>query len=108
MTDEELITTLRGRNGFGWTEDAADRVEQLVNEKVLNKAAYEGVSSLLLSTQKDSIANHGRAELTEANLAKATTFIKRILAIAPDGDEDQWHIMLDDAQYFITELEKTK
>jgi hypothetical protein len=33
MTDEELIETLRGRNGFGWTEDAADRIEQLVKER---------------------------------------------------------------------------
>jgi hypothetical protein len=38
MTDEELITTLRGRNGFGWTEDAADRIEQLTAKlKVLEK-----------------------------------------------------------------------
>jgi hypothetical protein len=32
MTDKELIETLRGRNGFGWTEDAADRIEQLVKD----------------------------------------------------------------------------
>lgn len=38
MTDEELITTLRGRNGFGWTEDAADRIEALSAKlKVLEK-----------------------------------------------------------------------
>lgn len=32
MTDKELIETLRGRNGFGWTEDAADRIEQLLKD----------------------------------------------------------------------------
>ena len=38
MTDEELITTLRGRNGFGWTEDAADRIEELLAKlKLLEK-----------------------------------------------------------------------
>lgn len=38
MTDEDLITTLRGRNGFGWTEDAADRIEALSAKlKVLEK-----------------------------------------------------------------------
>ena len=45
MTDEELITTLRGRNGFGWTEDAADRIEQLMETQELlvaqRNAAWE-------------------------------------------------------------------
>jgi hypothetical protein len=51
-------------------------------------------------------ALQARAETAEAKLTKAMTFIKRILAIAPDGDDDEWRIMLDDAQYFITELDK--
>jgi hypothetical protein len=74
MTDKDLAERLRE----WWEYDHArliersrDLIEQLVNEKVLIKAAYEGVSSLLLSTQKDSIANHRRAEIAEAKLEKA-------------------------------------
>lgn len=71
MTDEELIARLReiGKFSFGWTADqAADRIEALVNEAVLNKAAYESVSSLLLSVQQDCIKEHQRAERLEAAL----------------------------------------
>lgn len=72
MTDEELIARLRDgcnlqqRDG----ERAAARIEALVNEAVLSRAAYEGVSSLLLSVQQDCIKERQRAERLEAALHK--------------------------------------
>ena len=44
------------------------RIEALENEAVLSKAAYEGVSSLLLSVQQDCIKERQRAERLEAAL----------------------------------------
>ena len=68
MSDEELIARLR--EGATWDDDiaAADRIEALVKEAVLSKAAYEGVSSLLLSVQQDCIKERQRAERLEAAL----------------------------------------
>jgi hypothetical protein len=99
MTDKELIETLRGRNGFGWTEDAADRIEQLVED---NKS-LAGAQESLVETLRESGCKRKDAE---AKLTKAIGVIKDIIDIAPDGDDDEWRIMLDDAQYFITELDK--
>ena len=67
MTDEELIARMRQ---VEWEpcQLAADRIEALVNEAVLSKAAYEGVSSLLLSVQQDCIKERQRAERLEAAL----------------------------------------
>ena len=42
--------------------------DALVNEAVLSKAAYEGVSSLLLSVQQDCIKERQRADRLEAAL----------------------------------------
>jgi hypothetical protein len=64
MSDDGLTEALRLQ---GWN-DAADLIEQYENEKVLSKAAYEGMSSLLLSVQKDCIAEKRRADIAEATL----------------------------------------
>lgn len=76
MTDEELIARLRhgGRIVQGnYAHVAAGRIEALVNEAVLSKAAYEGVSSLLLSVQEDCIKERQRAERLEAALQEIAT-----------------------------------
>jgi|DEB0MinimDraft_6_1074348.scaffolds.fasta_scaffold06150_7 hypothetical protein len=52
-------------------EALADRIEELERERVLSKAAYDGVSSLLLSVQQDCIKEHNRAEAAEAALKEA-------------------------------------
>ena len=71
MTDEELIALLLDWNEHDEgkindaREAAAARIEVLVNEAVLNKAAYEGVSSLLLSVQQDCIKEHQHTEELE-------------------------------------------
>ena len=74
MTDEELITTLRGRNGFGWTEDAADRIEDL-----LKFSGYWHNRVETAEADRDRIAaewaevsqkNYQRAKTAEAKLAK--------------------------------------
>jgi len=107
MTDEELIKVLRDwrmnnhpMEAESYRNIAADRIEELVADVagwISNAQAASGWAS----------EAEYKLEVTEAKLAKAMTFIKRILA-APDGDDDQWHIMLADAQYFIAELKKTK
>jgi hypothetical protein len=94
MTDEELIETLRGRNGFGWTEDAADRIEQLVKETELLTKEVK-----LLEIGFDAV---------QAKLTKAVNVIKHILNIAPEGDEDEWHIALDDAAALLDELKEAE
>lgn len=43
---------------------------EIENERVLSKAAYDSVSSLLLSVQKDCIAERKRADEAEAELAR--------------------------------------
>jgi hypothetical protein len=63
MTDEELIKTLRGRNGFGWTEDAADRIEALVNENYRWKMECEEFWRT-------------REDVAEAKLAKAVAALR--------------------------------
>jgi len=47
-----------------------------------------------------------RDELQD-KLTKAVDVIKHILNIAPEGDEDEWHIVLDNAAAMLTELEKS-
>ena len=61
MSDAELIARLR-KYKDDLLSIAADRIEALVNEAVLSKAAYEGVSSLLLSVQQDCIKERQRPE----------------------------------------------
>ena len=104
MKDDELIERLLSvpADGNG-IEDvcgyAADRIEQLVRE---HGDLVQAQESLVETLSKSGQARKD----AEAKLAKAMSFIKRIYNCAPDGDDDQWHILLDDAQYFITELEK--
>ena len=85
MIDEELITTLRGRNGFGWTEDAADRIEALVKEldlsNELGKALEENAGQL-----RDKLAKAVDA------LDKAKRYIEELEWLyagpcIPEGDE---------------------
>jgi len=102
MTDDELIKRLRGRNGFGWTEDAADRIEQLVED---GKGLAQ-VQESLVETLRESGRKRKEAE---AKLSDALDVITRILAIAPNSDDHAgWHELLDEAQDFITKQEKTE
>jgi len=39
-----------------------------------------------------------------AKLAKAVNVIKNLINIAPEGDEDEWHIALDDASEALAEI----
>ena len=66
MTDKELIETLRGRNGFGWTEDAADRIEALV-------ADVAGWISNAQAARNYQLQAEYKLEVAEAKLAKAMT-----------------------------------
>jgi hypothetical protein len=51
-------------------------------------------------------ALQARAETAEAKLAKAVNVIKHLINIAPEGDDDEWHIALDAADALLAELEK--
>jgi hypothetical protein len=115
MTDKELIETLRGRNGFGWTEDAADRIEALVADVagwISNAQAARGyqweAEYKLEAAEKIGRAFEEDAGQLRAKLAKAVDVIKRIINIAPEGDDDEWHIALDDADALLAELGKTE
>jgi len=50
-----------------------------------------------------------KIEDLEAKLAKAVDVIKHLINIAPEGDEDEWHIALDDAAEALAKIKgKTK
>ena len=70
MTDKELIARLKvwGKAGIHTIATAADRIETLLNEAALNKAAYDGLASLLLSVQQDCIKERQRADLMEEEM----------------------------------------
>ena len=72
---------------------AADRIEQLGE-------ALE---------RRQSATNHWIISYLEVGdkLSKAVNVIKHILNIAPEGDEDEWHIALDNATAMLAELEKS-
>lgn len=98
MTDKELIARLRKADEYeplghdGW--EAADRIEALVKQAVMDKAAYEGVSSMLLSVQEDCIKERQRAERLEA----AADYILDGMGIdAPDYEIDPDDDFLDAA-----------
>ena len=91
MNDKELIETLRGRNGFGWTEDAADRIEALVADVagwISNAQAAFGWASeaeyKLEAAEKIGRAFEEDAGQLRAKLAKAVEAIRE---------------MMDDAEY---------
>ena len=97
MTDEELIKELRKGNHCESTydvdkDDAADRIEELVKETELLTKEVK-----LLEIGFDAV---------QAKLAKTVDVIKHIINIAPEGDDDEWHITLDDASTMLAELEK--
>lgn len=71
MKDDELITTLRGRNGFGWTEDAADRIEALAKELDLS-------NELGKALEED-------ARQLRSNLAKAIDALRLVTDACDEG-----------------------
>ncbi len=94
MTDEELIETLRGRNGFGWTEDAADRIEALVKEvDATHEEAMEWIAAWG-HARKDHLE-------AEAKLAKAVNALKNI---AHGGG----YTNFQHCRAILAELEKTE
>jgi ribosome-binding protein aMBF1 (putative translation factor) len=85
MTDKELIETLRGRNGFGWTEDAADRIEALVADVagwISNAQAASGWASeaeyKLEVAEKIGRAFEEDAGQLRAKLAKAVEALREV------------------------------
>ncbi len=78
MTDKELIETLRGRNGFGWTEDAADRIEQLV----VDNKSLAGAQESLVETLRESGCKRKEAE---AKLAKAVDALRLVTDACDEG-----------------------
>jgi hypothetical protein len=112
MTDAEMIKLLRN-SPFTFNDIVADRIEALVADVagwISNAQAASGWASeaeyKLEAAEKIGRAFEEDAGQLRAKLAKAIDVIKDIINIAPDGDDDEWRIMLDDAQYFITELDK--
>lgn len=112
----EALTKERDQHWDGfvhWRKEADDRSEQrdaarqdakeaeayaeeLENEAVLRKAAYEWVSSLLLSVQQDCIKERQHAERLEAKLAKAVATERARIVKLLDGidrtelDDNGW------------------
>ena len=95
MTDEELIKHLRvGPEIFYRYVDvdhaAADRIEQL--------------QAKLKASEEIGRAFEEDAGQLRAKLSKAVNVIKNLINLAPEGDEDEWHIALDDAAEALAEI----
>jgi biopolymer transport protein ExbB/TolQ len=133
MTDDELHFRLRDRSQRFWVteqdlldnmlfREAADRIEQLVVAQDLlvaqRNAAWErdtysftewkAAEAKLKTAEEIGRAFEEDAGQLRAKLAKAVDVIKHIINIAPEGDDDEWHIALDDADALLAELGKTE
>lgn len=116
MTDEELIFQLRqeGYDHFGRTSAdlAADRIEQLVEERDLMKTA--GV--IEIASRNNRVTEYmfhweGRALDAEAKLAKAVEALRKLITCVDDGcycSEMRMASTMDEACEVLTELEKTE
>jgi hypothetical protein len=116
MTDEELIKALRGCNGFGWVEDAADRIEKLVQER--NKWQNEAMRQNALLHSAMLGASNAEAKLAKA--LEALLFYAKeewpqnypcgvLYAAGNDTPEFKTHLDYGDkARAVLAELEKTE
>lgn len=63
--------TCRNQPGAKTITQLLRQLDAVGNEAILSRAAYEGVGSLLLSVQKDCIAERARADAAAAQLREA-------------------------------------
>jgi hypothetical protein len=106
LNDEELIKALRDRTFLTKSLEglAADRIEQLVatNEQLVSdNHRWKGECEEFWRKREDA---------ADSKLGQAFNVIACMVAIAPDGNEDdnEWHIILDTAKDFLDELEKAE
>ena len=102
LTDKEMVETLRekvgvSRFGCAVANLAADRIEQLV-------ATNEQLQAKLKTSEEIGRAFEEDAGQLRAKLTKAVNVIKNLINLAPEGDEDEWHIALDDAAEALAEI----
>lgn len=100
MTDEELISTLwSGEVTLSTVAAAAVRIKELMRN----------LKSVLEREAETQARHDTKIDALEAKLAKAVDVIKHLINIAPEGDEDEWHIALDDAAEALAKIKgKTK
>lgn len=103
---------------LGAAESAAEVAEAKVRSYELNDgmngAVVDAIRRLLNAHNvpqaafiDDHVANAIiQRNMAEAKLAKAVNVIKHLINIAPEGDDDEWHIALDAADALLAELEK--
>jgi len=95
MTDEELISTLwSGEVTLSTVAAAADRIKALSGD----------LKSVLAREAATQERHDLKMEALEAKLAKAVDVIKHLINIAPEGDQDEWHIALDDAAETLAKI----
>lgn len=100
ITDEDLVARLLdGQCTEALLFGAADRIEKLAAQL-----------KMVLEREAETQARHdSKIDALEAKLAKAVDVIKHLINIAPEGDEDEWHIALDDAAEALAKIKgKTK
>jgi hypothetical protein len=60
---------------------------------------------MVLEREAETQARHdNKLAALEAKLAKAVDVIKHLINIAPEGDQDEWHIALDDAAETLAKI----
>ena len=84
VTGQDLLDNLL----FG---EASDSIKKLERD-------YKGACN-------EAVDCYTKQCVAEAKLALVMSVIKHIVNIAPEGDEDEWHIALDDAIALLAELE---
>ncbi len=93
--------TGRGRHDPYSECDYADEVK-IVAESIEKLGAQ---LKMVLDREAETQARHdNKIDALEAKLAKAVDVIKHLINIAPEGDQDEWHIALDDAAETLAKI----
>jgi len=98
--------TGRGRHDPHSACDYADEVK-IVTDHIEELSAQ--LKMVLEREAETQVRHDNKIDALEAKLAKAVDVIKHLINIAPEGDEDEWHIALDDAAEALAKIKgKTK
>jgi hypothetical protein len=98
MTDDELIRALRLQSehvsAFTIFDKAADRIEELLKQ----------IETVLIREAQTQARHDNKIDALDAELNTAVNVIKNLINLAPEGDEDEWHIALDDAAEALAKI----
>jgi biopolymer transport protein ExbB/TolQ len=86
------------------TQDSAEERCRKHMAVMDDKRKIEELEAKLKTSEEIGRAFEEDAGQLRAKLAKAVNVIKNLINLAPEGDEDEWHIALDDAAEALAEI----